>query len=126
MPTITLDVSDELAKRLAQRREQLPQLLAMALELCAGEPPLMTAVSPPSHPVFEEMLDFLASGPPPAHIVAFKISGAAQERLEALLDKNREEGLTDEETAELDVYEQVNHLLVLLEARARLAASPPQ
>jgi hypothetical protein len=55
--------------------------------------------------------------------VAFKLSPAAHTRLEALLDKNREEGLSDaEEEVELDVYEQVNHLL-LLKARARLTTA---
>lgn len=39
-------------------------------------------------------------------------------RLEELLDKNREEGLTEEEEEELDVYEQVDHLMILLKARA--------
>ena len=51
---------------------------------------------------------------------------AAQARLEALLDTHREEGLTAEETAELEVYAQVNHLLLLLKARARLATTAPQ
>lgn len=125
MTTITLDVPDELAEQLVQRREQLPRLLAMTLELFPTEPPETLPVSYTSHPVFEEMLAFLASGPSPARIVAFKISSAAQRRLGELLDKNREEGLTLEETTELDVYTQVHHLLLLLKARARLTASAP-
>jgi hypothetical protein len=126
MTTIMLDIPDALAERLAQRRDQLPQLLAMALELFPGEPPISLSMSPPNHPVFAEMIDFLASGPTPAQIVAFKISPTAQGRLEALLDKHREEGLTAEETAELDAYVQVNHLLLLLKARARLTTAAPQ
>ena len=63
--------------------------------------------------------------PSPERIIAFKISLAAQRRLGELLDKNREEGLTPEETAELDVYTQVHHLLLLLKARARLASASP-
>jgi hypothetical protein len=121
MTTITLDIPDALAERLAQRRDQLPQLLAMALELSPGEPPPSGAMPPPDHPVFTEMIDFLASGPTSAQIVAFKISSTAQRRLDALLDKHREQGLTAEETAELDTYAQVNHILLLLKARARLA-----
>ena len=114
MTTITLDIPDALDERLAQRRDKLPQLLAMALELFPGEAPFSLPVSPPDHPVFTEMLDFLASGPTPAQIVAFKLSPAAQARLETLLDTHREEGLTAKETAELEVYAQVNHLLLLL------------
>jgi hypothetical protein len=126
MTTITLDIPEDLAARLAQRYEQLPQLLAMALELFPAERVLATPVVPAGQPVFDEMLDFLASGPTPAQIVAFKLSPAAHIRLEELLDKNREEGLSNAEEAKLDVYEQVNHLLLLLKARARLTtASAP-
>lgn len=126
MTTITLDVPEDLAERLAERHEQLPQLLSMALELLPAEPPLAPPVAPAGHPVFNEMLDFLASGPTPAQIVAFKLSPAAHMRLEALLDKNREAGLSDAEEVELEVYEQVNHLLLLLKARARLTTTPAQ
>jgi hypothetical protein len=48
-----------------------------------------------------EMLDFLAGGPTPEQIIAFKLSPATQARLEELLDKNREAELANEETAEL-------------------------
>ena len=78
-----------------------------------------------TYPAFKEMMDFLVSGPAPEQIVAFKISPATQDRLEELLDKNREDSLTDDETTELDVYEQVNHLLILLKAHARLLISSP-
>jgi hypothetical protein len=43
--------------------------------------------------------------------------------LELLLDKNREESLTAAETAELDTYQQINHLFILLKARARQTLS---
>jgi hypothetical protein len=125
MTTITLDVPEDLAARLAQRHAQLPQLLALALELFPAELPLAAPVAAAGQPVFDEMLDFLASGPTPTQIVAFKLSPAAHMRLEALLDKNREEDLSDAEEAELDVYAQVNHLL-LLKARARLTTAPAQ
>jgi hypothetical protein len=126
MTTITLDIPDALAERLVQRREQLPQLLAMALELFPGDAPFSLSMPSPDHPVFAEMIDFLARGSTPAQIVAFKFSPAAQARLETLLDTHREEGLTAEETAEMESYAQVNHLLLLLKARARLATASSQ
>ncbi|MEJ7710275.1 MAG: hypothetical protein WKF84_10515 [Pyrinomonadaceae bacterium] len=73
------------------------------------------------HPVYREMMNFLASSPPQQQIVDFKISAAAQERLEELLDKNREESLTATESAELDVYELVHHSIIRLKAHARRA-----
>jgi hypothetical protein len=38
-----------------------------------------------------------------------------------LLEKNREEILTDEEVEELDVYELVHHSVIRLKSRARSA-----
>ncbi len=126
MTTITLELPDELAARLVTLRDRLPQLLSIALELSPSSAvPLTLPALTSAHPAFEEMLDFLASGPSPEKIVAFKVSPAAQARLDELLEKNRQEGLTDEEAAELDVYSQVNHILILLKARARLALSSP-
>lgn len=49
-----------------------------------------------------------------------------QERLEELLDKNREEELTADEEEEMDAYRLVNHVMILLKARARPAVFSPQ
>ncbi len=67
------------------------------------------------------MLDFLASGPTSQQIIEHKATPAAQARLEDLLDKNREEGLTETEAAEMNTFRQVNHVMILLKARARRA-----
>ncbi len=123
MTTITLEVSDELAARLAPMREHLPKLLSIALDLLPANAPLAVSGQEAAHPAFNEMIDFLASGPTPEQIVAFKVSPATQARLEELLDKNAEEGLTDEEATELDVFGQINHILVLLKVRARASLS---
>ncbi len=121
MTTITLQVPDELATRLEPVRDRLPRLLSIALEMY---PELSAAVPPalPTHPVFNEVIDFLVSGPTASQIIAYKVSPEAQARLEELLDKNREEGLTPAESAELDTYEQISHVFILLKARARLAS----
>jgi len=72
-------------------------------------------------PIHQEMIDFLATSPTLEQVVDFKISEAAQERLEDLLDKNREGELTEEEQAELDRYFQYRHVMILLKASARRA-----
>ena len=119
MTTITLEVPDELAARINSLRDELPDLISKALELNEEEKAVAT-MSPKSNPaVLSETLDFLASGPTPEQIIAYKVSPDVQERLEELLDKNREEGLTEEEEEELDIYEQVDHLMILIKARAR-------
>jgi len=40
-----------------------------------------------------------------------------------VLEKNREEGLTAAEEEEVDAYRLVNHVMILLKARARAAVS---
>jgi hypothetical protein len=123
MTTITLEVPDELAARLAPVRDRLPKLLSIALDLLPANTPLAVSGREAAHPAFNEMIDFLAGGPTPEQIAAFKVSPSTQARLEELLEKNSEDGLTDEEAAELDVFEQINHILLLLKARARTSLS---
>lgn len=111
MTTITLEVPDELAVRLRPLRSRLTDLLSSLAQdsFC---------VSPSGHPA-DEMLNFLISRPAPADILTFKSSPAAQARLEELLDKNREQGLSETEQLELDRYLQMNHFFILLKAHAR-------
>jgi hypothetical protein len=55
----------------------------------------------------------------PQDVVAFKVSPAAQARLRALLDKNREDVLNTAAATELDLHEQLERLMLLLKAKAR-------
>ena len=68
---------------------------------------------------YEEVLEFLLNRPTPEAIVAFKVSPAAQARIRTLLENNREATLNAAETAELDLYEQLELLMMLLKAKAR-------
>lgn len=126
MTTITLEVPDELAARLNQLHDRLPELLAQALEAWSAEKQIKVTGAAMAHPVFVEMIDFLATSPTPDQILAHKASPAAQERLEELLNKNREEGLSEAEDEEMDAYLLVNHVMILLKARARTANSSLQ
>ncbi|MCI0524163.1 MAG: hypothetical protein L0Y75_02780 [Acidobacteria bacterium] len=121
MTTITLDVPDDLAVRLDPLRDRLTDLISQALELMPEGRQANGASAPGSYPVFDEMIDFLAGGPTPQQIIEHKASPTVQARLEELLDKNREEGLTEAETAEMNTFRQVNHMMILLKARARRA-----
>lgn len=120
MKTITLDVPDELAGRLAAVHAQLPGLLSFALDLLGIEGAPSTYPTQ-NFPILREIIDFLVQGPSYNQIVKFKISPEAQERLEELLDTNRESVLSPQEQAELDIYQQVDHFMILLKARARKA-----
>ncbi|MBD1834246.1 hypothetical protein H6F61_16475 [Cyanobacteria bacterium FACHB-472] len=118
MAELTIQIPDELAERLEPIRSRLPELLTQLLE--TTNPPasvqLDTVATPPDIPaVYTEVLDFLIKRPTPQEIAAFKVSSHAQSRLQTLLEKNRFSRLIE---AELDVYEQLENLMILLKARA--------
>lgn len=69
--------------------------------------------------VFDEIVDFITSAPKPEQILNFKPSTIAQRRLETLLDKKREEGLSEDEKHELEQYLTIEHIMRLAKARAR-------
>jgi hypothetical protein len=126
MTTITLEVPDELAARLQPLRDRLPELLTQVLDSWPVEKTLKVTGSAVTYPVFQEIISFLASGPTPEQIILHQASPTMQERLGELLDKNREAELTEAESAELDAFELVNDVMILLKARARLAQSRPR
>ena len=124
MAELTINVPDELAQRLEPLQDRLPQLLTRlveALSAHAVSPDVLRLVAPPMDAplAYAEVLDFLLNRPTPEAIAVFKVSPAAQGRIRALLDKNREATLDATETAELDLYEQLEHLMMLLKAKAR-------
>ena len=119
MTTITLEVPDDLAAKLDQVRDKLPALLDEVMNSRSGQSAFQTLASTTSHRVYEEMIDFLAGGPSPDQIIQHKASEPAQRRLSELLEKNGEEGLTEAEAAELDLFELVEDIMGLLKARAR-------
>jgi hypothetical protein len=66
---------------------------------------------------FEEIADFLASGPSPDGLLGFRPSVQTQARAEELLGKLNEGSLSAEERAELDQFEQVERLMRFVKAR---------
>lgn len=118
MAEITLTVPDDIAERLRGERDRLPEVLTLAVKLL---PPRQKVPSPPpvTYPIFQELIDFLATRPTSEQIIAFRIAPKAQARLAYLLEKNREEELTVEESAELDWYEYVHEIMTRLKAFAR-------
>ena len=118
MTTITLEVPDELAAQFKIDPAYLPALIreAVADKLAKLLPYVNNVETGP--PVYQEMVDFLISSQTLEQVIAFKISASAQERLEELLYKNREEELTQDERTELETYLQLSHLVTQLKVRA--------
>jgi arsenate reductase-like glutaredoxin family protein len=70
---------------------------------------------------YQEILDFLIDRPTSAQIINFKVSESSQSRLQTLLQKNHEAALTVTETAEINLYEQLDTLIGFLKIRAYAA-----
>jgi hypothetical protein len=67
--------------------------------------------------VYDEVATFMASMNP-EKVIAFKPSKANQNRLDFLLDKQKEDGLSDTEKNELEHYLMLNRIIGLAKARA--------
>jgi hypothetical protein len=106
MPTITLDISDEIAAQLDANRERLPELLALSLHQ-----PAVPAQ------IYRFIVDFLAGNPSAQDLAAFGPTPEMQSRLQTLIERERTGGLTSVEQAELDEYERIEHLMVLIKVR---------
>ena len=86
MTMITLEVPDSLASQLTPLRDRLPDILQQTVGAWSLNSSPSKIVK--TFPVYEEMMDFLASGPTPEQIIAHQASRQLQTQLEALLDKN--------------------------------------
>jgi hypothetical protein len=115
MAQLTIQVPDELANRLQPILHRLPELLSQLLE--THTPETLTNSSDTAN-TYTEVLDFLIKQPTPEQIAKFKVSTQAQTRLEELLEKNHNGTISKAENSELDIYEQLDQLMILLKARA--------
>lgn len=70
-------------------------------------------------PAYEEIVEFIAAGTTPHEVVAFRPSESARARVAELISREKTTGLSREESAELDHYLQLEHLMRLAKARAR-------
>jgi hypothetical protein len=68
---------------------------------------------------YEEVVDFIASGTSPDSVIHFQPSEHVKERIADLIFREKTDGLSPEETAELDLYMQLEHIMRLAKARAR-------
>ncbi len=105
MAQITIELPDELSEQLVQLGDRLPELLALSLQ----QPAI------PAH-IYRYIIDFLASEPTPEQIINFRPTPEMQERLSTLLNRSKGGKLTLTEQKELDEYERIEHLIVMLKA----------
>jgi hypothetical protein len=70
--------------------------------------------------IYDEATDLLASGVTAEQLLAFRPSDEAQRRFEELIAREKRDGLLAEESEELDRMMEVNRILSLAKAKARL------
>jgi hypothetical protein len=107
---LTLTIPNELATRLRPVEDRLPEILELGLREWLSTPPAYAGLN--------DLLETLARLPAPEEVLALRPAPILQDRIEALLDKNRAGGLSDEERREWERYEYIEHLIRLAKARA--------
>src|SRR5947199_3050556 len=101
---ITLKLPDELAQRLRNHQDRLPEILERGLRELNAE----------AQGRFEgaaEVLEFLAGLPCPEEILKLRPSEHLKHRVERLLEKNRSSKLNPDEEEEWDNYQFLEHLV---------------
>jgi hypothetical protein len=73
----------------------------------------------PEMKCYEEVVDFIASGPSPSAVADFRASKAVNEQVARLIEAEKTGTLTTIEKAELDHYLELEHIMRLVKARAR-------
>lgn len=68
---------------------------------------------------YDEFVDFIASGSTPQSVIDFRPSEETRAHVADLVRRQKAESLTADETAELNSYLQIEHLMRLAKARAR-------
>jgi hypothetical protein len=105
MSNITLSLPEDLAKRIEPLR-WLPTIIEIRL-LAFKTSAAQTA---------DEVIEFLAMNPSARDVHTYRPSDVAQTRMTALLERNREGLITNDELKELDELIKLEQVLLLLKA----------
>lgn len=107
MIQMTVQLSEELAKRVQPLRSWLPVIIELSL---VGFKTLATETA-------TEIIQFLATNPSPQEVFNYHVSERAQIRLRRLLALHEAGLLGEFEHQELDELQQIEHTLIMLKAQ---------
>jgi len=107
MVQMTMQISDDLAKRIQPIRSWLPAILELSL---VGFKTLATETA-------AEIIRFLATNPSPQEVLDYHVSERAQAKLRRLLASNEAGLLGETEQCELDEIQQIEHTMIMLKAQ---------
>lgn len=108
MVQMTMELPDELAARIRPLSTWIPTVLELSL---VGFQTGAAATA-------TEVIEFLSRGPTFEEVLAYHASERSQERLRRLLALSEAGLLKEAEHRELDELERIEHILVMLKARA--------
>jgi hypothetical protein len=101
---LTLEISDDIAVRINALPNALPRVLMLGLRE-------LNAEDLSGFKSYSEVLEFLASLPPPQEILALKPSNALRAEMEHLLKKSQDTGLDAVEEEQWRRLEYLEHLV---------------
>jgi hypothetical protein len=108
---ITIEVPDSLGQKLQQFSNRLPELLERGWQELQNEQSDYVQDS-------QEIIALLASQPTPEQILAIRPSPELQSRVSDLLARSKRATLLQQETAELERYLTLEHLVRMAKAHA--------
>lgn len=108
MVEMTVNVPEKLAARIGATGAWFPSLIELGLSSFRTKA-AMTA---------DELRTFLEASPSAAEVIAYRASPRSHLRLNRLLTLNKANLLTDREELELDEFEKIEHVVVMLKAQA--------
>lgn len=108
---VTMLIGDELAKQLEPYESQFSEIVELGLRE-------LRARSEAGYHGVRGVLETLAALPTPQEVLALRPGPALQERIDALLEKNRTTGFSTEDQREWDHYQDLEHLVRLAKATA--------
>lgn len=73
---------------------------------------------------YDEFVDFIAGGTTPQGVINFRPSDRTRARVAELIRRQKTTALSSDETAELNQYLQIEHLMRLAKVRARQRLAP--
>ncbi len=108
MVEMTVQIPEKLAARIGASGVWLPTIFELGLTLFRTKAALTAT----------ELVSFLETNPSPQDVLTYHASRRSHLRLERLLTLNEANLLTEKEKQELDEFENIKHLVVMLKAQA--------
>jgi hypothetical protein len=109
---VTIDIPENLAMRLQSNKEQLEKIVELGLRE-------FRASSLVGYKSLADVLEFLAGLPTAEEIIALRPAEDLENEISELLEKNRNEGLSESEEQTWASYEFIEHLVRIAKAKAK-------